>query len=77
MSLTRSKIVENLENQERIEGVTENTRKLKKLAAMIKYHSEWSALVDTRTQKYGKHSYECYHLYYIKEHFKHLFTSLD
>lgn len=73
---TRNKLLERLKVQAEHEGVTSNIALLVKVAHILKYSSQWQALVDVRFHKYGKLSYESHRFYYAKPELNQLIELL-
>ena len=64
--ITRDKVLKRLLIQEKHEGETDNIKLLRKLINILKYSSQWQALVKVKYHRHGKLSYQVYHFYYAK-----------
>lgn len=61
-----------LDKQEKIEGVTEDSKLVREVFKLIDTHSEFLPLIKVEWHKYGPHSYQIEPFYYPSELLKNL-----
>lgn len=71
---TTNKVLQALEIQAQHEGDTKNIKDVQLALSLSKSSNEFLNFVTTKSVPYRKLSYECHRFYYIKDHFKPLFT---